>query len=92
MAIPYAPIVVNTGSKLVADRHRHRRGAFSAARARPASSTPISTAAGIDRKQIDAVVISHFHGDHVNGLLDADNKPRIPECRDPGAGARSGSS
>jgi glyoxylase-like metal-dependent hydrolase (beta-lactamase superfamily II) len=30
-------------------------------------------AAGIDRSTIDVVVISHFHADHVNGLLAADN-------------------
>jgi glyoxylase-like metal-dependent hydrolase (beta-lactamase superfamily II) len=30
-------------------------------------------AAGVNRDAIDVVVISHFHGDHVNGLLTADN-------------------
>ena len=33
-------------------------------------------AAGIDRSKIDMVVISHFHADHVNGLLMADDKSR----------------
>jgi glyoxylase-like metal-dependent hydrolase (beta-lactamase superfamily II) len=32
-------------------------------------------ASGIDRNAIDMVVISHFHSDHINGLLTADNKP-----------------
>src|SRR3712207_7833253 len=31
-------------------------------------------AAGIDPGAVDMVVISHFHGDHVNGLLGADGK------------------
>ena len=26
-------------------------------------------AAGIDRNTVDAVIISHFHGDHINGLI-----------------------
>ena len=37
-------------------------------------------AAGIDPKSIDMVVISHFHGDHVNGLLDASNKLAFPNA------------
>jgi len=31
-------------------------------------------AAGIDRNAVDVVIISHFHGDHINGLLGPDNK------------------
>jgi len=37
-------------------------------------------AAGVDRKSIDVVVVSHFHADHVNGLLDADGKPAFPNA------------
>ena len=29
-------------------------------------------AAGFDPKAVDMVVISHFHGDHINGLLNAE--------------------
>ena len=42
-------------------------------------------AAGIDPKTVDMVVISHFHGDHINGLLTPDNAG-VPECRSAGAG------
>ena len=48
-------------------------------------------AAGIDIKAIDAVVISHFHGDHINGLV-TDGKPSYPERRGHGAGAGMGRS
>src|SRR5690606_26764244 len=38
-------------------------------------------AAGIDPKTVDVVVISHFHGDHINGLLDADGSPAFPNAQ-----------
>ena len=37
-------------------------------------------AAGFDPKAVDTVVISHFHGDHVNGLLTADGTPAFPNA------------
>ena len=37
-------------------------------------------AAGFDPKAVDMVVISHFHGDHVNGLLTADGTPAFPNA------------
>ena len=37
-------------------------------------------AAGIDPTAIDAVIISHYHGDHVNGLLKADNSLAFPNA------------
>jgi metal-dependent hydrolase (beta-lactamase superfamily II) len=39
-----------------------------------------SASAGIDRKAIDAVIVSHFHGDHMNGLLRADNSLTFPNA------------
>ena len=80
ITVPYSPIVVNTGSKLVVidtgtgeanyERSKGAAGQFQANLA----------AAGIDRKAVDTVVISHFHGDHVNGLLTADNSPAFPNA------------
>ena len=37
-------------------------------------------ASGIDRNQVDVVVISHIHGDHINGLLTPDSKPAFPNA------------
>lgn len=36
---------------------------------------------GIDPKSVDAVVISHFHGDHINGLLTAQGTPTYPNAQ-----------
>lgn len=76
----YTPIVVNTGSKLVLID----TGNGPAAAAQPNSTygqLPSNlAAAGIDPGAIDIVVISHFHFDHVNGLLTADNKLAFPNA------------
>jgi glyoxylase-like metal-dependent hydrolase (beta-lactamase superfamily II) len=76
----YSPIVVNTGSKLVLID----TGNGPAAAALPNSSYGQLllnlAAADIDPGAIDVVVISHFHGDHVNGLLTADNKLAFPNA------------
>jgi glyoxylase-like metal-dependent hydrolase (beta-lactamase superfamily II) len=74
ITVPFTPIVINTGSKLVLID----TGYGEAAGAKPGATTGQVTAnlkaAGIDPKDIDIVIISHFHGDHVNGLLNADKK------------------
>ena len=36
--------------------------------------------AGVDPKQIESVVISHFHGDHIGGLVTADGAPAFPNA------------
>src|SRR5215475_11930946 len=50
----YTPVVINTGSKLVA----------------------IDTGLGLNA--VDVVIISHFHADHINGLVGPENKPAFP--------------
>ena len=81
MTTPYNPVVVNTGSKLVVIDTGTGEAALRAQQGRrPANSTPISAASGIDRNAIDVVIISHFHGDHINGLLTPDNKPAFPNA------------
>jgi glyoxylase-like metal-dependent hydrolase (beta-lactamase superfamily II) len=37
-------------------------------------------AAGISPDQIKAVLLTHFHGDHVGGLIDQDGKAAFPEA------------
>ena len=75
MTIPYSPVVVNTGSKLVAIDTGTGEANFERSKGVGGQYHANLKAAGIDRNAVDIVLISHFHGDHINGLLTPDNKP-----------------
>jgi glyoxylase-like metal-dependent hydrolase (beta-lactamase superfamily II) len=77
---PYTPIVINTGSKLIVMDTGTGDANFERSKGATGQFTNNLKAAGIDRGQIDIVIISHFHGDHINGLLTADNKPAFPNA------------
>lgn len=62
--IPFTTLVVNDGKKLtLLDTGNGNSGA-------PTSGTWMANfrAAGFTPEQVDTIVISHFHGDHINGL------------------------
>jgi glyoxylase-like metal-dependent hydrolase (beta-lactamase superfamily II) len=64
VTIPFTTLVVNDGKKLtLLDTGNGNSGA-------PTSGTWMANfrAAGFTPEQVDTVVISHFHGDHINGL------------------------
>jgi glyoxylase-like metal-dependent hydrolase (beta-lactamase superfamily II) len=80
VTVPFTPIVINTGSKLVLidtgygpEMRVKSKGAVGQLPANLA-------AAGIDPKSIDAVVISHMHQDHVFGLRTADGGLAFPNA------------
>jgi glyoxylase-like metal-dependent hydrolase (beta-lactamase superfamily II) len=78
--IYYGPLVINTGGKLVVIDTGN--GPVAKVNSKGANGLFIANmaAAGFDPKDIDMVVISHFHGDHVNGLLAADGTPAFPNA------------
>ena len=77
---PYSPVVINTGSKLVLIDTGNSEAAYNRSNGVIGQLLTNLAAAGIDAKAIDTVVISHYHGDHVNGLLRADNSLAFPNA------------
>jgi glyoxylase-like metal-dependent hydrolase (beta-lactamase superfamily II) len=77
---PYNPIVINTGSKLaLVDTGTSEQG-FINSKGRSGQLLTNLAAAGIDPGAIDTVIISHYHGDHINGLLRADKSLAFPNA------------
>src|SRR5439155_807115 len=60
----FHPMVVNTGSKLVLIDTGNGPGSRQNGTGRLPDNL---AAAGIDPKNVDVVIISHFHGDHISG-------------------------
>ena len=76
LATPFTALVVNTGSKLVLI-DTGTGGQISATAGELRDNL---IAAGIDPNAVDAIVISHFHPDHINGIKDKDNKLIFPNA------------
>ena len=73
---PFNPLVVNTGSKLVLIDTGYGAGIAPTVGLLPQTLA----AAGIDPKAIDIVLISHMHGDHINGIKNADGSLAFPNA------------
>ncbi|MBI5132288.1 MAG: MBL fold metallo-hydrolase [Rhodopseudomonas palustris] len=80
ISINFAPLVINTSGKLVVVDTGNGPGAFASSKGNVGQFAGNMAAAGFDPKAVDMVVISHFHADHINGLLTADNQPAFPNA------------
>jgi glyoxylase-like metal-dependent hydrolase (beta-lactamase superfamily II) len=80
ISIQFGPLVINSGGKLIVLDTGNGPGAFASSKGAVGQFAANMAAAGVDPKAVDMVVISHFHGDHINGLLNADNALAFPNA------------
>jgi len=76
----FTPVVLNTGGKLILIDTGTGEANFAASKGTAGQFTNNLTAAGLSPAAIDTVIISHYHGDHMNGLLKADNSLAFPNA------------
>jgi glyoxylase-like metal-dependent hydrolase (beta-lactamase superfamily II) len=76
MAISFAPVVINTGAELIL----FDTGNGAGRRPNAGSLRMMLGSAGYTPEQIDVVVLTHFHPDHIGGLME-DGKPAFPNAR-----------
>jgi glyoxylase-like metal-dependent hydrolase (beta-lactamase superfamily II) len=76
VTVPFNPVVINTGSKLVLIDTGYGPNIGPTVGLLPANMA----AAGIDPKQIDIVILSHLHPDHINGIRTADGALAFPQA------------
>ncbi|MBA2399989.1 MAG: MBL fold metallo-hydrolase [Bradyrhizobium sp.] len=80
MTTPYNPVAINTGSKLAVIDTGTGDTNYKKSNGTAGQMVSNLAAAGIDRNAVDAVIISHYHGDHINGLLMDDNSLTYPNA------------
>ena len=76
----FTPVVLNTGGKLVLIDTGVGEAGFNGTKGTAGQFTNNLNASGLNPGMIDTVIISHFHGDHMNGLLKADGSIAYPNA------------
>jgi glyoxylase-like metal-dependent hydrolase (beta-lactamase superfamily II) len=76
----FTPVVINNGGKLTLIDTGTGEANFAASKGTAGQFTNNLQAAGISPAAIDTVIISHYHGDHMNGLLRADGSLAFPNA------------
>jgi glyoxylase-like metal-dependent hydrolase (beta-lactamase superfamily II) len=80
MTVPFNPMVVNTGSKLMVIDTGYGPEVFTQSKGARGQFLTNLVAAGVDPKAVDTVIISHFHPDHINGLVNGAGGSAFPNA------------
>jgi len=80
VVVPFNPLLINTGSKLVLIDTGVGAGMYEKSKGAVGQLQTNLAAAGIDRNAIDIVILSHFHGDHINGIRLGDGSLAFPNA------------
>src|SRR5690349_20496888 len=77
ITIPFTTTVVNTGRQLI------MFDAGTGGLLAPTAGRWMGNfrAAGYSPEQVDLIVVSHFHGDHIQGIRAKDGTPNFPNAR-----------
>jgi glyoxylase-like metal-dependent hydrolase (beta-lactamase superfamily II) len=76
--IPFTTLAVRTGGRVILIDTGTGGGQAGGPKAGLLAQS--MTAAGLDPKDVKTIIISHFHGDHIFGLLSKDNSQMFPEA------------
>jgi glyoxylase-like metal-dependent hydrolase (beta-lactamase superfamily II) len=77
VASVFHPLAIRTGGKLILIDTGNGPRSLQAGTGQMLANF---TAAGFDPKQVDMVIISHFHGDHIGGLVTLEGTPAFPNA------------
>ncbi|MBB4377821.1 MULTISPECIES: MBL fold metallo-hydrolase [unclassified Bradyrhizobium] len=80
VTIPFNPQLINTGSKLVLIDTGNGIANLEASKGAVGRTLQNLQAAGVDPKNVDVVLLSHMHGDHINGIRLADGALAFPNA------------
>jgi glyoxylase-like metal-dependent hydrolase (beta-lactamase superfamily II) len=80
MITPYNPTVLNSGGKVYVIDPGLGEANHASTKGLGGQLLTNMTAAGIDPKSVDGVIITHMHPDHINGLLRADGTLAFPNA------------
>ena len=80
VAVPFNPQLINTGSKLILIDCGNGVSMLEPSKGRVGRMMQNLAAAGVDPKSIDAVIMSHLHPDHTNGIRAADGTMAFPNA------------
>jgi glyoxylase-like metal-dependent hydrolase (beta-lactamase superfamily II) len=80
VTVPFNPQLINTGSKLILIDCGNGIATFGPTKGAVGRTLQNLTAAGVDPKSIDIVLVSHLHPDHTNGIRALDGSMAFPNA------------